>query len=207
MRHTKDAVVWANFSALCLTLLAFLNISCTTETEDDDTTNTLVAIVDMSGESATGSGMNAGADIFSDICADVTEKPGICVAFNDNGIVVMQAQPKDLLGLASTVQDIVFSRYRVTYTRADGRNVQGVDVPYSFDGVSNFRVPADGSQVTRVFMVVRQQAKLESPLTELGGGGGAQVISTLAQIDFYGSDLAGRQVQVRGYLNITFGDF
>ena len=104
------------------------------------------------------------------------------------------------------MQDIVFSRYRVTYIRADGRNTPGVDVPYPFDGVANFRIPVGGTAI-RSFMVVRQSAKLESPLIELAGGGGSQVINTIARVDFFGTDLAGRQITVTGFLNITFGDF
>ena len=105
------------------------------------------------------------------------------------------------------MNDIVFTRYRVTYVRADGRNVPGVDVPFPFDGVANFRVPADQSAVTRTFLLVRVQAKLESPLSELAQAGGSLVISTIARVDFFGTDIAGRQIQVTGYINVTFADF
>jgi hypothetical protein len=37
--------------------------------------------------------------------------------------------------------------------------------------------------------------------------GGAQVLSVIARIDFFGVDVAGRNIQVTGTLNITFGDF
>ena len=85
----------------------------------------------------------------------------------------MVGQPKDLAQLQSPVQDVVFERYRVTYIRADGRNTPGVDVPFPWDGVANFRVPVDGNAVTRGFMIVRHQAKLEAPLAQLAGLGGA----------------------------------
>ena len=56
-------------------------------------------------------------------------------------------------------------------------------------------------------MIVRPQAKLESPLREMQGGGGAQVLSVFARVDFFGSDVAGRELQVTGTMNITFADF
>ena len=40
-------------------------------------------------------------------------------------------------------------------------------------------------------MLVRAQAKLEAPLKALRGGGGAIVISTIAEITFYGTDQNG----------------
>jgi hypothetical protein len=107
----------------------------------------------------------------------------------------------------SIFNDIVFNRYRVTYTRADGRNTPGVDVPHPFDGVMNFFVEVDGGDFTVAFTLVRQQAKLETPIINLAGNGGAIVISTLARVDFYGQDTAGRAIAATGYLNVTFGDF
>ena len=116
---------------------------------------------------------------------------------------IKKAEPQ----LASFVQDIIFTRYRVTYIRADGRNVPGVEVPHPFDGAANFRVPIDGTDVPRVFMIVRPQAKLETPLREMRFGGGSQVLSVLARVDFFGTDVAGRAIQVTGTMNITFADF
>jgi hypothetical protein len=148
-----------------------------------------------------------GDDLFSDVCIGSNDDPPTCTVVNDTGVVVLEAQPKDLAQLQSPVQDLVFYRYRVTYLRADGQNVPGVDVPFPFDGATNFSVPADGTQTTRQFMVVRPQAKLESPLSDLAFGGGQGIISTIATIEFYGRDLAGRDIRVSGTLNITFADF
>lgn len=208
MRLNKEP---ASRRALCLLsrkplwLLSLVLIvqfgGCQTSTEDDDTTSTFVRVTEMRAADD-----SQGADLFSDVCIlDTTTL--VCTVTNDNAQVVMSAQPKDLTSFSSIVQDVIFTRYRVTYIRADGRNVPGVDVPHPFDGASNFRVPADGTDVARVFMVVRPQAKLESPLLEMQGGGGAQVLSVLARIDFFGRDVAGRNLQVTGTLNITFADF
>jgi hypothetical protein len=56
-------------------------------------------------------------------------------------------------------------------------------------------------------VIVRVQAKLEPPLKNLAGAGGADVISALAQVDFYGTDNAGRSVMATGYLNVHFADW
>ena len=100
---------------------------------------------------------------------------------------------------------ITVTRYRVDYRRADGRNTPGVDVPYGFDGATTGTISE--SQVTLAFVLVRVQAKLESPLANLAGLGGAQAISTLADVTFYGRDQAGNDVQVTGSINVTFADW
>ena len=196
MRLARQTASWKSLSLLSLLLLLQLSGCTATSTEDNDTTNTFITIVSML---STG-----GDDLNSDVCID---NAGVCTVFNDVGEVVMVGQPKSFKDVSSVVQDVVFTRYRVTYVRADGRNVPGVDVPFPFDGVANFRVTFDQTQVSRTFLLVRVQAKLESPLSELSRGGGSLVISTIARVDFFGQDIAGRQIQVTGFINVTFADF
>ena len=187
---------------LSLALLFQFSGCTTTRTEDDDTTNTFVRVAELRAADD-----SQGDDLFSDVCVADVATPTICTVTNDNARVLLSAQPKDLTQFSTIVQDIIFTRYRVTYIRADGRNVPGVDVPHPFDGAANFRVSTDGVEVARVFMIVRPQAKLESPLREMQGGGGAQVLSVLATVDFFGRDVAGRELQATGTMNITFADF
>jgi len=197
-----------SFLALVLSLVP----GCITEpdTVDNDASNTLVQILSMRGQGVTDQGLGElGDDLLSDVCNAVGFQSG-CGVFNDNGIVTMTAFPKDRTQFSTEslgVNSVQFERYRVTYIRADGRNVAGVDVPYPFDGAANFLVPADGSEVDRSFIVVRHQAKSESPLREISGSNLAARLSVIAQIDFYGHDGAGRSIKVTGYLNITFSDF
>ena len=100
---------------------------------------------------------------------------------------------------------ITVTRYRVDYRRADGRNTPGVDVPYGFDGATTGTISEN--DVTLAFVLVRVAAKLESPLANLAGLGGAQAIATLADVTFYGKDQTGNDVQVTGSINVTFADF
>lgn len=106
----------------------------------------------------------------------------------------------------SSVNAITLSRYRVEYRRTDGRNTQGVDVPFAFDGAATVTIPSSGTADV-IFEVVRNQAKLESPLRNLRGLGGSLIISTIAEITFYGRDQVGNDVTVSGTLSVNFADF
>ena len=106
----------------------------------------------------------------------------------------------------SPLNSITLTRYRVEFRRSDGRNTQGVDVPYAFDGAATVTIPADGSADV-VFEVVRHQAKLESPLRNLRGLGGSLIISTIAEVTFFGRDQAGNEVIASGTLSVNFADF
>ena len=105
----------------------------------------------------------------------------------------------------STTNLITINRYHVKYVRADGRNQQGVDVPYEFDGALTFTAQAGGSKGS--FTLVRVQAKLEAPLLALRGLGGAITIATLAEVTLYGNDQAGRPVSVTGTISVNFADW
>ncbi len=189
--------------ALALSLLP----GCITEpdTVTADATNAIITVVSMRGQAGEADGFaEAAVDLFSDVCFGT---PGACSVFNDNAIVTMRGFIKDRTQADSEINTVTFERYRVTYVRADGRNVAGVDVPYPFDGAANFSVPLDGADVDRGFIVVRHQAKVETPLRELQGSTNFAIISTIARIDFFGHDAAGRAISATGYLNITFADF
>jgi len=96
------------------------------------------------------------------------------------------------------------NRYRVAYKRADGLNRPGVDVPYPFDGAVTATVT--NTPVTVSFSIVRLQAKLEPPLRALASGG-AIAISTIADITFYGEDLAGNEFEGTGSMGINFANW
>jgi hypothetical protein len=145
----------------------------------------------------------------SPLASDVRTNGGV---FNDLGQAQMRLALKNpgVVGsptAPSQLNTITLSRYRVTYRRADGRNTPGVDVPHPFDAAATVTVPTSGS-ITFGFEVVRVQAKLEPPLANLAGvAGGRIVISTLAEITFYGRDQAGNDVEVTGTLAVNFSDF
>ena len=99
---------------------------------------------------------------------------------------------------------ITINRVRVVYTRADGRNTQGVDVPFAFDSAVTGTIQAAGT-LTLGFELVRQVAKQESPLVQLRTS--SNIISAIATVTFYGVDRVGNNVQATGQLQIEFGNF
>ena len=135
--------------------------------------------------------------------SDVVSDDG--TVFTDVAQATFELQMKDPNGLGpSPANSITLSQYRVEYVRSDGRNVQGVDIPFSFTGGVTTTISDSGSVG---FTLVRLQAKQESPLRALRSGGGARVISTIARITFYGHDQTGREVSVTGNLDVTFADW
>lgn len=100
---------------------------------------------------------------------------------------------------------ITITRYRVDFVRADGRNTPGVDVPYGFDGA--FTVTVSGDSAIGAGVLVRGQAKQEAPLMALASNGGANTISTIARVTFYGHDQAGRAVSATGQIGVNFADW
>lgn len=128
--------------------------------------------------------------------------------FEDPGLVRLRIAFKDVTNtVAPTTNNYVtINRYRVEYRRTDGRNTQGKDVPYAFDGASTFTVTDQSTEGG--FVLVRVQAKLEQPLiTLVGVRGGGLVISTLADVTFYGRDQTGTEVSVTGTISVNFADW
>jgi hypothetical protein len=112
--------------------------------------------------------------------SDVETKNSV---FEDPGQVSMHVELRDITGAGPTPNNnITINHYRVQFRRTDGRNLQGVDVPYAFEGAVTFNVTPGGA--TSGFTLVRVQSKLEPPLITLAGGGGSIVISTIADVTF-----------------------
>jgi hypothetical protein len=128
--------------------------------------------------------------------------------FEDAGAVIFRAGMRDETNAnaPSQANAITVTRYRVVFTRSDGRNTPGVDVPYAFDGAMTATVDPGGAVIVP-FVMVRVQAKLEAPLAALRGHGGAAAISTIAEVTFYGHDQVGRETQATGLISINFADW
>jgi len=131
--------------------------------------------------------------------------PSIFEDIGQVGLTLAMKDPTSIVGPSDT-NAITIDRYHVDYVRSDGRNTQGVDVPYAFDGGATATVHS-GTTTTLNFVLVRAQAKSEAPLMALRNNGGAQVISTLAHVTFYGHDQAGNSVSVTGTISINFADW
>lgn len=141
-----------------------------------------------------------GGFLHSDVLTVVDFVPAV---YNDLGQVTLRLSMKDPLLAPSSANATTINRYRVRYIRTDGQNREGIDVPYGFDGGMTLTVSGDA--VTGTFEIVRHVAKLEAPLKALLVNG--VIISTIAEVTFYGRDQTGREVSVVGRISIDFGNF
>jgi hypothetical protein len=147
------------------------------------------------------------SDVVTNVKVDEYYQPTI---YEDPGRVQMHIALKDagIPGNPTTPSPnnlITVDRYHVSYTRADGRNTAGVDVPHAFDGAATGTIGSNAS--TMSFILVRAQAKKEAPLQALRGIGGAMLISTIAEVTFFGRDQAGNAVSVVGRISVNFADW
>jgi hypothetical protein len=152
-------------------------------------------------------GAEKAGDFDNTLESDVVTKNAV---WEDLGKVTLSLAAKDVTGALSSNNFVTINRYRVVYRRTDGRNQQGVDVPYAFDGAVTFTV-TDSGPVSASFVLVRMQAKLEPPLITLTNTpvmlGGAGPISTLADVTFYGRDQTGHEMNVTGTISVLFADW
>lgn len=156
-----------------------------------------------------------GGSLTSDVQTIVTSPPPCSTAtpcptiFNDIGQVKLRTSLKNIGTAANpttptTNNEVTITRYHVSYRRTDGLNRPGVDVPYPFDGGVTGTIPAGGS-VTLSFELVRHIAKEEPPLVQLVSS--RTIISTIAEVTFYGKDTVGNEISVTGSMTIDFGNF
>lgn len=146
-----------------------------------------------------------GSFLHSDVQTVVDDVPTI---FNDVGRVKLVLAMKDPGSSTSPTEPssanlVTIDRYHVRFRRADGRNTEGVDVPYSFDGGMTMTVGT--SEAAGGFELVRHIAKKEAPLRALVANG--LIISTIAEITFYGHDQTGREVSATASMTVDFGNF
>lgn len=175
--------------------------SCTSAVRQGEGNSYLIilSLTGVSGADDEETGTNLQSDVLTE--GSVIEDEGIvefALGLKNVGTPENPATP-------TTNNFITVTRYRVVFTRTDGRNTPGVDVPYPFDGAVTITVGEGTSEAN--FSLVRVQAKLEAPLAALANGGGAGAISTIAEITFYGQDQTGRSVSVSGKMSVDFADY
>jgi hypothetical protein len=200
--------------AVCAAAVAAASISCSSTVRQGQSPAYLIV---NSIQAAKGDKPNQfSAFLLSDVITNVTT-PAPCsptspcpTIFNDPGQVTMTLAMKDIGTPGAPTSPtsnnaITLSRYHVNYRRADGRNTPGADVPYGFDGAVTGTIASASTPVTIGFNLVRHDAKSESPLVQLVSNG--VIISTLADVTFYGTDQTGNQVSVTATIQIDFGNF
>jgi hypothetical protein len=183
-------------------VLILASTSCGTQTREGTSSSYLI-ISALEGASGADPGKFA-TGVASDV---ITIKNNVATIFSDPGRVTFKLGMKDpgpASSPASPTQNnwITLSQYHVQYVRSDGHNLEGVDVPFAFDGGITGTVSGDTSAG---FTLVRDQAKQEAPLGALATN--PISLSTIARVTFYGHDQTGREVSVTGNIDVTFANF
>ena len=191
MSVRRKAVWGSGIRLTVIALLAALSSSCG-DMVRQGTGSSFLIIESLSSDD--------GNHLLSDVITIIDGNPSI---FNDVVSATLRLGMKDP-GITSPSQAnwITVDRYRVTFTRTDGRNTPGVDVPYGFDGALTATV---STNATVSFELVRHTAKEEAPLRALAFNG--SIIHTIADITFYGHDQTGREASVTGKMLVDFGNF
>jgi hypothetical protein len=198
---------------LCLAALIAVTASCGDVSRQGSSPVYLVidSLQGLRGAASIGQPSNP---LISDVITNVTT-PAPCstaspcpTVFGDTGTVTLRAPLKDIGATAAlaptTNNEVTINRLHVDYSRADGRNTPGVDVPFGFDSAITGTVTAGGT-LQLGFELVRNVAKEESPLVQLRSSN--NFISAIATVTFYGVDRVGNNVQVSGQIQIEFGNF
>ncbi len=189
--------------ALSIILLTLASVSCGQLTRQGTASSYLIV---SALEAASGADPGAfGGTLDSDVLTVVNKVPTV---FSDLGRVTFALGMKDPGSSGSPTTPtqanwITVERYHVSFVRTDGQNTQGVDVPYAFDGAATATIAAGATTIG--FTIVRHQAKEEAPLAALANG--AVLISTIAEVTFYGHDQTGREVSASGKITISFGNY
>ncbi len=169
----------------------------------------------LQGQRGAASPGPAAGTLTSDVITNV-RSPAPCTTqapcptvFSDGGLVTLRTELKNIGSpeaptAATSNNDVTITRYRVRYRRADGRNLEGVDVPYGFDGGLTGTVRV-GATLQLGFELVRVIAKQETPLIQLRTS--PSFIASICDVTFFGEDRVGNEINVTGSILIEFGDF
>jgi hypothetical protein len=158
--------------------------------------------------------INGGDTVTSDVSVATTETVTLTLA----------VRPKNPLNenVPQIAEAVFVEQYRVRYFRTDGRDVEGVDVPFSFSGalttVVDIGIGGDAN-VPITIPIVRAQAKQEAPLRNLrslvgAGVGGQQTtggvliphVTMTAEITVFGRTVAREAVSDTRRVTIDFVD-
>jgi hypothetical protein len=187
------------FGLVVLAALAFN--ACTPEFLTQNNSQVLMRILKVSSEA--GEESEEGDFLLSDVDP----------VFNDNAVITVEVLAKNAaLPDPGRFNDVMVERFEVRYFRTDGRNQEGVDVPFRITGPLGTLIPVN-TEGDVAFVIVRHQAKEEPPLRNLrfvsntGNGGGLGILTVVAEITLHGRTTRGEGVTASARLQITFADF
>ncbi len=184
----RDAGGWTMRLGTAAALAGALALAgCSADYVEGDSSQVLVTVESI----------NEGAPMLSDVSVE-----GVVV--NCQTIVGVSVRAKNPSVALTPVNDVRLTRYEVSYRRSDGRSVQGVDVPYTISGNMTVTIQAGAGPTTFAMDVVRHQAKLVPPLSNITG---LQIVTMFADVTLHGETIAKQAVSAQGSVQITFADF
>lgn len=184
---------------LGLIIVALLLAGCNTM-ENDSTSGTMLQIVSLTGNDLTGTA--GSTTVFSDVLNNNSSS-------DDLGVADIKALPLDpAIATTTPYFDVLIDQIDVEFKRTDGRNVEGVDVPYRFTQPMSMLVPIT-TNMQIPFVLIRQVAKLEPPLFELSLlQNQEKILELVAVVTIHGKDTGGHRVApVTGYVTVWCANF
>ena len=185
---------------LVLIIAALFLASCVAK-ENDSTSGSFLVISSLTGNDLKGAA--GSTTVFSDVITDNS-------IINDNAVAKVDVQIYNPAKSAdiSYFNNVVVDQIDVEFKRTDGRNVEGVDVPYRFTQPMNFLIAVNAPKDIP-FVLIRHVAKLEAPLLALREVPSQSfVLHLVAKVTLSGKDLGGHRVApVSGYLSVWCANF
>src|SRR5436305_184835 len=124
----------------------------------------MLVVNSLTGTRGSATSGSASSNLISDVltvvttggtCSTATPCPTI---FGDTGTMSLSLAPKDIDIPLTSNNQVTINRVHVSYRRTDGRNQEGVDVPFSYDTAATVTVGTTGASSVG-FIIVRNQAK------------------------------------------------
>jgi hypothetical protein len=212
-RKARAGARAAAFAAMAALALGPVASGCTSAQTEGASSSYLIidSLQASSGATPTQFGGVLSSDVLTFVSRTINgQDVRVPTVFADNAEVTFRLGLKDPGSQTAPNQPtptnfITVTRYHVKFLRSDGRSTEGVDVPFAFDGAATGTVTGAGGNIS--FTIVRIQAKEEAPLQALANNGGFAVLSTIAEVTFFGTDQAGRGVSVTGRISVNFADW
>jgi hypothetical protein len=168
-------------------IIVALAMAACNAVENQSTSGTRLQIVSLTDDAGSPS-------VFSNVVTNSS----------DNGKAAIMALPLDpFLTISTPYMDVLIDQIDVEFKRTDGRNEEGVNVPYHFTQLMSILVPIN-SNLEIPFVLIRQLAKQQAPLLALRKTSTQGVVLQLvAVVTIHGKDQGGHRVApVTGKINV-----
>jgi len=193
----KKTIMVLKIAVLLPCLLSLL--SCD-KVNPEHASSSILLVQRINGYTATGDS----ADFIQSDVFEGQPPPGTIVADIITATLEARLKAPETIGLGPSYKNrIVLHSYDVTYTYVDSTPLVS-GTPVGFSGSLSVAMDID-SLVDISFVIVREQAKAEAPLSNIIGTN--ELLQVVATITFYGDDIAGNPVEATGYITIYFADY